>query len=146
MSLLSFNISVVSCTLHTCDACLSFAVLHCYCGGFVAIQCPTATSSFWCVHFTSLLWWWWCYTVCRCYQLPLVCYFYIVVVVLLLYSVQLPTDAAVSSWHLLRRKQMSVWYVIHSPLQNNHNEGQCHRHRHHNIINNNKWLLFKGNI
>ena len=99
-------------------------ILHRYCGGFVAIQCPTATSSFWCVHFTSLLWWWWCYTVCRCYQLPLVCYFYIVVVVLLLYSVQLPTDAAVSSWHLLRRKQMSVWYVIHCPLQNNHNKGQ----------------------
>ena len=120
---------------------LFFAILHCYCGGFVAIQCPVATSSFWCVHFTLF------FVVvvvvvvsCSVLLLPtgvLVCYFYIVVVVLLLYSVQLPTDAAVSSWHLLRRRQMSVWYVIHSPLQNNHSNDQHHRHRNHNIINNN---------
>ena len=80
---------------------LLFAILHCYCGGFVAIQCPIATRSFWCAHFTLWLWWFCRHTVSSCYQILLVCSFYtVVVVVVVSCSVSLlPTPLGVLLLH-----------------------------------------------
>ena len=90
-------------------------ILHCCCGGGGVMQCITATNSPWCVTLT-LLWWYCCCTVSNCRQ----------------------TQQCRAGTYFDEDRCQCGMSFIHSPSQNNHSNDQRHRHRSHNIINNNK--------